>query len=590
MTDPTPRALDVVRRGLYATPELLDGIKLTAFIGLAVAAGQLAAPVVIQLAIDRGGLTTGDVQVNEVVRLVIVGAAAVVGVGVLGLLARFRLVSRAETALMSLRAQVFAHVHRLSLADLSESRTGILIARVTSDVDALARFVDWGLFVWLVRPVVVVAGFGVMAVYSWPLALVALAAFLPSVPLLRWTQARMIRAHSRTRTAVGEVLGAFTEMLDGAEVIRAYGAQATMGARLDEASEVKYRASLRANVYMAGVFVVGDLVSAFMMVAVLVVGIVGREALGVTAGELVAVLLLTTLVQMPLSELGETLAEAQQAIAAWDQILGLLATPIEVVEPAAGVAIPAGPVRVRARGVSFRYRGSGAALTNVDVSIEPGSHVAIVGETGSGKSTFAKLLCRLADPTEGMIEIGGVDLRHADPASRQAVVRFVPQDGFLFDTTVAENISFGRPGATIADVHEAIARLGLGGLIEGLPCGLDSPVGAEGGSLSVGERQLVSFARAAVADPGLLILDEVSSAVDPRIDRQLAVALDRLAADRTVISVVHRLSTAARADRVLVFDGGRIVEDGTHSDLVARGGRYTDLFTAWTTAHGASPV
>ncbi len=576
-------AISVIKRGLRTTPELVEGLVITVLLGLAVAVGQVTIPIVIQRAIDTGGLTTGNVDIGAVVRLVGVGLVIVLFTALMGFLAKRRLVSRAEASLASLRNQAFNHVHKLSLADHNESQTGVLISRVTSDVDSLGRFMDWGMYSWIVQPIVLLGVFVAMAFYSIPLALIAIATFIPVIPVLVWIQRRMVRAHDRRRTAIGGVLGSFGEAISGAEVVRAYGAEDRTSDRLEEASEERYRAGLQANVYMSGVYVVGDILGSIMLALVLIVGVSQREALDLTVGSLTALVFLTVLSLSPVSELGETLNEAQQAVAGWRKVLNLLDTPIEKLDPEAGSTLPVGPVEVEARNVAFSYRGSDErVLSDVSVTIPSGTRVAIVGETGSGKSTFARLLCRLADPVGGELLLNGVPLQSLSAESRKAVVRLVPQDGFLFNATIGENIAFGREGTTAADIDRALDVLNLADWVDSLPSGLNTEVGDRGSFLSVGERQLVSFARATVANPGLLILDEATSSVDPQTDQALTRALDRLAEGRTLISIAHRLSTAEAADLVLVFDRGRLAEQGSHDELVAAGGIYAGLFEAWT--------
>ena len=231
--------------------------------------------------------------------------------------------------------------------------------------------------------------------------------------------------------------------------------------------------------------------------------------------------------------------------------------------------------------VDFAYRTGGVVLHDVSLSVNAGDSVAIVGETGSGKSTTALLLARLADPTAGVVRIGGIDLRTVNQVSRSQIVRMVPQDGFLFDETLRENIRFGRPAATDADIEQAVDTLGLSTWIATLPNGLETPAGERGEGISVGERQLVALIRAQLADAGLLILDEATSAVDPETEVRMAQALERLSAGRTTISIAHRLSTAERADVIVVMDQGRIVEQGSHRDLLANGGVYAALYADW---------
>jgi ATP-binding cassette subfamily B protein len=574
-------ALAVLRRGLAATPELKIGLLATVGMAIGSGGGRLAIPVLIQQILDRGVLGDDGFRPGFVYPACVVAAAIVVGLFWLSRATYLRLIHAAENSLYGLRVRAFEQIHRLAVADHTESRRGELVARVTSDVETLAQFTQWGAVSWIVNSSIIVGTLVAMAIYSWQLALLVLAIFAPLVPVMRLLQRRQLRAYDEVRNTVGTSLAEVSEAVTGAPVVRAYGLESRTRERLRSAIRMQYRAHLKAAVYFALLFPLGDVFGSVALAAVAGVGALHGDALGVSAGELVAFLFLVNLLLAPVSELSEVFDQTQTAIAGWRKILGVLAMPIELVEPESGKSLPDGPLGIVTEGLHFAYRTGPRVLRGVDVRIPAGANVAVVGETGSGKTTFATLLCRLADPTAGVVRIGGVDLREVSAAARHRSIRMVPQDGFLFDTTVADNVRLGREGATDEDVLGAFTALGLDGWVTGLPDGPGTPVGERGGNLSVGERQLVALARAQLASPGVLILDEATSAIDPETEQALSSAIVRLSRGRTVVSIAHRLSTAELADLVLVFDQGRLVEHGPHETLVAAGGVYAGLHSSW---------
>ncbi len=574
-----PPALGILRRGLASSPELRRGLGVTVVFALLSALARLVLPVLIQQTLD-GGFEEGNVDVDFVVRATLAAGALIFVIYLLTTVTYRRVIQTAENTLMALRIRTFTHIQKLSLAEHTSSRKGVLTARVTSDVETLAQFAQWGALAWIVDSSLIVGTLLVMAFYSWQLALITIVIYIPLLPILRAIQGRQLRAYNDVRTKTAEILGRTSEAISGAAAIRAYGYQEEVGRRLNDANEDLVASQTNAHKFFSILAPTMDFFGGLATGTVAVVGVMlGPDTLSV--GEATAFLFLVTILIQPISQLGEVLDQTQTALAGWWKILQMLDVPIDVIEAEPGLELSSGAPGVEFRGVGFGYRTGDQVLHDINLAIEAGTSVAVVGETGSGKSTMAKLLTRLADPTAGSVLVDGVDLREVSTESRNRTIRMVPQDGFLFDTTLRENIRFGRPGATDDDIESAATSLGLGEWLDSLPAGLDTAAGERGEGVSVGERQLVALIRAQLADAGLLILDEATSAVDPETEVRMATALERLSKGRTTISIAHRLSTAERADIVIVMDGGRIVEHGSHEHLLTLSGIYAGLYADW---------
>lgn len=575
-------AFDTLRRGLRLSPEFRRGLAGTLVLAALATAGRVVIPVAVQQVIDHG-LAGPAPDVGFVRAAVLLCALAVLLTALCAYLMNVRLYRSTESGLATLRRKGFRHVHDLPVLTQNSERRGALVSRVTSDVDQISQFMQWGGLLIIVSVGQLLIATVLMAVYSWRLTLLVWAVFVPLMIALPRFQRLVARAYLRVRERTGDMLAAISEAVVGSAVIRAYAAEDRTARRVDEAVHAQRTAQARAQTIIALTFPLTEVVAAVAVAAVVLAGVrLGVDG-SLSRGALIAFLFLITLFIAPLQTATEVLNEAQNAISGWRRVLAVLDTPPDVADPGPhGRVLPRGPISVRFEHVGYAYPGGPPVLHDICVEIKPRSRVAVVGETGSGKTTFAKLLTRLMDPDEGRVLIDGVDLREIRFSSLRERIVMVPQDGFLFDGTLAENIRYGRPEATDEQIARAVAELGLTDWVAGLPAGLDTPVGQRGESLSAGERQLVALARAYLADPDLLLLDEATSAVDPATEVRLARALEGVTRGRTAVSIAHRLSTAEAADEVLVFDRGRIVQRGPHAELIARPGVYADLYASWT--------
>jgi putative ABC transport system ATP-binding protein len=572
-----------IKRGLSASPEFRHGLVVTGLLAVAATIGRVVVPVVVQQVIDNGLGAPGGPDFGFVSLAVTAAAGAVVLTAFCGYLMNVRLYRATEGGLRTLRVKAFRHVHDLSVLHQATERRGSLVSRVTSDVDTISTFMQWAGLLFVISVGQLAVATTIMAIYSWQLTLLVWVVFVPLFVLLRHFQRRLTVAYTAVRERVGEMLGAVSEAVVGAQVIRAYAIEDRTAARIDAAIHRHRAAAIGAQRLVAFSFSFGEVVAGVANAAVIVVGVLLGVDGDLTVGELLAFLFLVTLFVGPIQVGTEVLNEAQNAVAGWRRVLGVLDTVSDVADPGEdGVVLPRGPIEVRFEHVSFAYPGGPVVLHDIDLEIGPGSRIAIVGETGSGKTTFAKLLTRLMDPTAGRVLVDGSDLRSVRFSSLRDRIVMVPQDGYLWDATLADNVRYGRPDSTDDQIELALTELGLGEWIEGLPHGLATPVGQRGESLSAGERQLVALARAYLADPDLLVLDEATSAVDPATEVRLQRALEGITRGRTAISIAHRLSTAEAADEVIVFDAGRVVERGPHVELVSAGGVYARMYASWT--------
>ena len=596
MTEPIGRfsASGAIGRGLQEAPILRQGLALTWLLAAVGAGGRVIVPIVIQQAIDRGLDDSGSgisVDMSFVAWCAVIGIVAQLIAAVSQRAAIVRLGTRSEQALNDLRTRLINHIHKISLADHNEERRGALVARTTSDIETLAEFFRWGGLAWLINGTLMVIVAGVMLAYNWLLALIAIGFAIPLFIVLQAVQRHLVKAYETARRRVGDMLGSVSELVTGAETIRAYDAGDMLLERNNELVKKRSDAQIRGGIIGAFLFPLGEVFSVVTIATIVAVGVGIGPGGGLTSGALIGFIFLTYRFLEPIAEFTEVLDQTQTAVAGLRRVLGVLDIPVEPPPPEHPRPLPDGRLDIDIDDVTFAYRSRGVrtgsddvVLEHISIHIPAGQQVAMVGATGSGKTTLGRLIARMADPIAGDIRLGGVPLNQVADADLRGRLVVVAQEPFLFDDTIYANAVFSKPDIGRRHVDHLVDTLDIRDWIDTLPDGLDTRVGERGDALSAGERQLVALLRAGVADPDVLILDEATSSVDALTEVRTSRALQHLAEGRTTIAIAHRLSTAARADRVLVLDHGRLVEDGHHDELLGADGPYRRLYDAWLAA------
>ena len=538
----------------------------------------LAGPVLVRHGIDAGIKAKDERALN----FTVVAYLAVTAIAyVVGRAQYVSLNSAGEGFLRILRVKVFAQLQRQSMAFFDREKAGVLVARMTADIESMAELVQWGLMQFLSAFLLLFLAFFLLLSLSWQLTLITLIVFPFLIAASVKFQRDSSKAYLEVREKVGANLSALQEGITGVRVIQAYAREDEQIRRFEESNRALFRShmhSVKVSTWYFGLIEFAGIAS-----SALIIGIGGWlvHRGSVSLGTVVAFVLLLANLFDPVQQLSQLYNTLQSAAAALHKLFGILDATPDVDEVASPTELPAtGDVVVN--NITFSYAaGSRPALENVNLTLTAGTRLALVGPTGAGKSTLAKLMARLYDPQSGSVSFGGVDLRQASMEDLRRRIVVIPQEGFLFDGSVRDNLLIAKPTATETELLRALDNIGLRERFEALPEGLDTQVRERGSRLSAGERQLVALSRAALVDPAVLVLDEATSNLDPGTEMLVEAALEKLMIGRSVIVVAHRLSTVQRADKIAVVADAKISEIGTHDELIALNGHYALLASTW---------
>lgn len=581
-------AQKVIRRLIRMSRPWRARIAVVCIVLIAQISALLAGPALVKYGIDKGLLSKGGkgnvAALNRAAVLYLV--MAILG-WLLGRAAIVLVARVGEGFLRDLRNRLFRHVTSLSLDYFEQEKTGRIVSRMTSDVDALQELVSQGLVMFVQNVFLFIGAVIVVVAMSWQLAAGVLIIVPPVYFASRWFRRVSNAAYLDVRDRISTNLSTLQESLAGVRVVQAFGREQAFTGRFRTTNQDQYEAELSTVRISAKYFPVVEY--AGVAGTAVIIGYGGWLSTRgiVTVGTVTAFVLYLNNLFEPINQLSQIYNTVQAAGAAMAKIFTVLDEQPSIRERPGAIDLPDAQ-EIDVDNVTFAYGDNAPVLHDVSLHIHEGERLALVGPTGAGKSTLAKLLARFYDPVSGSVRVAGVDLRDTTLGSLREHIVVVPQEGFLFAGTLRENVRVGKPEATDAEVENALDALGLLERFTAFPDGLDTEVRERGSRLSAGERQLVSLARAALADPPMLILDEATSNLDPGTEHSVEQALERLTHGRTVVVVAHRLSTAARADRIAVIYDGRLAELGSHDELVDRGGHYASLYAAWE-AHQAHP-